>query len=79
MATPPGRAGIDGPITTRIRAILVARLGTCRLGVTRLGYAPQDSQSASTLGAEGPFYQNWRGDPEPSVYGPAYSGTRVID
>ena len=79
MSTPPGRAGVDGPITGRIRAIMPARLGACRLGVTRLGFVPTDTQQAANLGASGDFYENWRDDPEPEEYGPAYSGTKVVE
>lgn len=78
MSTPPGRAGVDGPITGRKRAILTARLGALRLGVGRLGFAPVDTQSASDIADGGAFYVNWRDDPAPPEYGDAYSGTAVV-
>ncbi len=78
MSTPPGRAGVDGPITGRIRAILPARLGVARLGVARLGYIPTETQAAADIADAGPFYVNWRDDPEPEEYGPVYAGTEVI-
>jgi len=76
--TPPGRAGVDGPITGRIRAILTVRLGVASLAVVRLGFSQRETQDATVLADSGPFVPQWREDPEPGEYAPAYSGTEVI-
>ena len=56
MSTPPGRPVVDGPILSRIRAILTSRLAAGRLAVTRLGFIPVED---TTNDMDPTWYKNW--------------------